>query len=206
MNGATQPKPKVKKAYSVQGYEAGAIVFATSSIEARRLGANQIDQPFEDIESCRRAPYADEYVAQGKVPALVLIANGWWFECGHCGARVCDDSTHDDDDETPHQPVEENNWVFCSPKCQQAEHDERAARQARKQRVIETVAETFPGAEVKWVDDSEPARCAFTFPGGKTAAYWRVGEETVELPPADHAAWEIYRGRAPAPEASHDAQ
>ena len=37
------------------------IVFANSSAAARREGAAELGLTFEEVESCRRAPWADEF-------------------------------------------------------------------------------------------------------------------------------------------------
>lgn len=195
MDNITEKKDDQLKAYSVQGDEAGAIVFATNSATARRMGANAIDHSWEEIETCRRAPWADIYAASGRVPPLEMINHGWWFECMHCGARVSHDTTHfdDDDNEIPHEPVEEGDGVYCTPACQQAEHRERAEQAARKEAATKAVTDRFPGVVVQWVDDSTPARTSFTFPGGQYAVNWTVGEDTASVRVVDVEAWHAYK-------------
>lgn len=110
---------KPLKAYSVQGYEYGCIVFATNSATARREGANQLDCEWEDIEYCRRATWADTYAQERRVPPLVMIDHGWWFECSYCGTKVCTDSSDEDDsgNEILHSPVADGDCVYCTQKC-----------------------------------------------------------------------------------------
>lgn len=202
MGKVTDKQGKPLKAYSVQGYEHGCIVFASNSATARRNGAGELGCDWEDIESCRRAAWADSFAQDRRVPPLVMIEHGWWFECSHCGCQISDDSTHDDDDETPHQPVAEGDWIFCCPACRDAELQERADRKARKEAATKLVLEKFEGAEVKWVDDSQPAKTSFTFPGGKYAATWTVGDELVSISQCDLEAWKAYRAPYQATEAS----
>lgn len=180
------------KAYSVQGYENGCITFAKSNVVARREGANELDIEFEEVESCRRAPWADEYSGvKGGVPPLVMIENGWWFECCNCGHRI-DSDLFDYDTDTPMEPVEENGFVYCTQACLDAENSEKAARESRKAEAVRAVEEKFPGTEVKWFGDSEPAKVSFTFPDGKCEVNWTVGEETVSVSKCDVDAWKSY--------------
>lgn len=199
MGKVTDKQGKPLKAYSVQGYEAGTIVFASNSATARRIGASEIGQDWEDIESCRRAPWADTYAQDRRVPPLVMINHGWWFECCHCGTQVSDDSSHydDDDNEIPHEPVAEGQLIYCTPACRDAEHRDRAERKARKEAATKVTTDTFPGADVKWVDDGEPANVSFTFPGGKYTANWKVGESTVSVSKCDVEAWQAYKASIP---------
>lgn len=187
---------KPLKAYSVQDDEHGEVVFATSGIAARRIGANQLNTDFECIESCRRLPWADKYASAGRVPSLELIAHGWWFECSHCYRKVCEDSCHYDKEsgqEVMHQPVEEGDCIYCTPACRDAELKARAEAKARKEATIKLVTDKFPGVEVKWVGDGEPAKVSFTFPGGSYAAHWTVGEGSIDVANGDTASWEAYR-------------
>ncbi|MEL1213721.1 hypothetical protein [Aeromonas caviae] len=123
----SQNSEKQLKAFSVQDGEHGAVVFATSGIAARRIGANELNTDFEFIESCRRLPWADQYASAGQVPPLELIANGWWLECGHCYRSVCEDSSHYDKEsgmDIPHQPVADGAHLYCTPACRDAARKE----------------------------------------------------------------------------------
>ena len=68
-----------------------------------------------------------------------------------------------------------------------------ALAKARKEATIKLVTDKFPGVEVKWVVDGEPAKVSFTFPGGTYAAHWTVGEGTIDVANGDTASWEAYR-------------
>lgn len=188
-------KIKPLKAYSVQGNEYGCIVFATNSATARREGANQIDCEWEDIESCRRAPWADAYVQERRVPPLVMIDHGWWFECSHCCTKVSSDSSSYDDDfnEIPHQPVADGHLVYCTRKCLNAASQEREARKQWRESAIKATLEKFPGVDVKWVSSNAPASVAFTFPGGNRAVTWDVGDNAVQVQQDDLDAWSAFK-------------
>ena len=204
MGKVTDKQGKPLKAYSVQGYEHGCIVFASNSATARRNGAGELGCDWEDIESCRRAPWADSYAQDRRVPPLVMIEQGWWFECCHCGCKVSDDSYHDDDEgnEIQHEPVADGQLVYCTPACLDADRREREDREARKAAAKKLALEKFPGVEVKWVGDFEPVQVMFAFPGGKYKATWTVGDELVSISQCDLEAWKAYRAPYQAAEVS----
>src|SRR5215813_9884782 len=85
------------KAYQVQeDYESNAcVVFAKRGIEARRLGAQQLNVEFESVESCRRVPQFDQYRWSKKVPTIALLEAGWWLTCRHTDQRVTIDENPD---------------------------------------------------------------------------------------------------------------
>lgn len=89
---------KPVKAYAVtERFEAmTVIVFATSGIAARRQGANEHDTEFECIDSCRRAPWADQYWGIGKIPAQAWIDNGYSQACDYCETMIYGDTTEDE--------------------------------------------------------------------------------------------------------------
>lgn len=75
------------KAYTVSDDdECAVVVFASSGIAARRMGANSLDMDFQGV-SCRRSKDFDQYTP-GPVPIDALRASGWWFDCACCGTRV----------------------------------------------------------------------------------------------------------------------
>lgn len=187
---------KALKAYSVQDEEHGVVVFATSGIAARRMGANELNTEFECIESCRRLPWADEYASAGTVPPLVLIDHGWWFECSHCGVKVCSDSgdyDKDSDKDIPHEPIADGDAVYCKPSCRDAVLKERAECKARKEAAQQAAEQKFPGVEVSWTSENDPATVCFTFPGGNYPAHWTVGSDTVRVCQIDVSTWEAFK-------------
>lgn len=189
------------KAYSVQADEAGAIIFATSGIAARRMGANELDTDFEYILSCNRAPWADQYAEQGWVPVKALLEQGWWSSCTGCGTWVSEDS--EDFDGNPHDPVIEERGLYCSPACKKAEEVEVTARKLRKEQRTQAALEKWPGIEILRVSDHDTdALVLFKFPGSTGSAKWRVGEATIRVHKADIPAWEKFTSK----EMSYDSQ
>jgi hypothetical protein len=94
---AKTAKAKTLKAYAVQETDenTGSVFFATSNIEARRLGAGQINDGQLGGLTCRRAPWADQYAETGEVPAGAAIANNWHFEDGFTGDTIDEDYLFD---------------------------------------------------------------------------------------------------------------
>ncbi len=88
-------KSKPLKCFQVEGNdepEDTMIVFARSSIEAKRHWANEHgdgDKFITGISACRR-PQWDSF-APGPVPRLELIDAGWWMECENCCVRISSD-------------------------------------------------------------------------------------------------------------------
>lgn len=62
----------------------------------------------------RRQPQYDKYAEQGYVPKVVLIADGWWFEC--CGykedGRICCRQLTEEDN-----PMIIDERVYCGQDC-----------------------------------------------------------------------------------------
>ena len=101
---------KPKLAYIVRQQEASAVVFATSPAAARRIGANEIDSTFEEVDSCCRAKDLDKYAyADFGTDRVMIEEHSWKFECNECFDLV-------------HQGTENRCYdgggsVFCSPAC-----------------------------------------------------------------------------------------
>lgn len=86
----TKPMQKPLRAYAVleKGENTGGIIFARSDIDARKRGSCEwSDGDITSVE-CRRAQWADEYAATGRVEAKAAIAHGWRFECSGCGLTI----------------------------------------------------------------------------------------------------------------------
>jgi hypothetical protein len=143
------------KAYEVRNDyadEGGCVIeFATNCATARREGASAMDADWTDVTSCRRAPQFDAY-APGPVPPLILIENGWWFECLHCSVKVdSDGEAWDDEGELlpPLEPVAHGlTGVFCSPACCGKHGAEMRMRAAAKVALCELVQTRHPEAEI----------------------------------------------------------
>ncbi len=126
---------KPLKAYEVQERQEGysTIVFATNSATARREGAAELSIDWEDVDFCRRLPWADEYAGvKGGVPPLVCIDHGWWFQCAKCGCRINSDFEGWDKDGNffDIKPIEERSLIYCSQSCKDERDDEVKCRKS----------------------------------------------------------------------------
>lgn len=191
------------------------IVFANNSAAARREGAAELGLTFEEVESCRRAPWADEFSKDGKIPIDAALDHGYWMECGHCGDRL--DYLRDEGEAVPVGIF--GGWAYCSPACEHAEAVERADRklcEAFGREVISyKLSQMHGGALLPCKSDGVftpyvyVSRDAdrfqvfelglnFTFPGGKHSGRLRYKRD--EEPDPWHAtiaqgdlpAWEIF--------------
>lgn len=134
----------------------GAIYFAKHDIVAKRWGANEYGDGELSYVSCRRAPWADEYASK-PLPAWLMIANGWHFECHGCGMRLDEDELRE-----RHLPVEgvlgsQHSLVFCSARCRRKDFSRERRRKAEAQRAIEAlkaiVRNRFP--QVSFTDEHD---------------------------------------------------
>lgn len=187
-------------AYSVQGDECGTIVFANSGIEARRIGANMLNLEFDEVESCRRAQFADIYAAFGTVPPLVLIEQGWWWSCTGCGDGVrgieVEREPGDKSEPTFKVPADAiilETEVWCSLKCKAREESKRATENVLKNTITEIVQKNWPEAGSIVVHlSTNPPQAHFMFPGGTNPAVWAYGAESVRVTAIDVAFWNAY--------------
>lgn len=163
--------------------EESTIQFATTSVAARRQGADEIGTDF-GLVSCKRLPWADQYAGK-PIPESAYIVNGWWFECATCGDRVSDETK---------APVFAFDLVFCCSNCHEAEVADRTAAADRKQELIDALLAKFPGAEVIYASDHDTRRIArFRFPGGQDPVEWALGEDTAMVYCRDVEAWNAWR-------------
>jgi hypothetical protein len=192
------------KAYQVQGDEYGCIVFATNSATARREGGRELDLEFSEVESCRRAQWADEYAdAKGGVPQLVMIKNGWWQECVHCGHRITIDDIEDgyeDDDGNVIKlnPVEKDHHIYCNQHCFDKEMEQRANHDAKADEFKNKVLSLRPDLTFKEFRGKWPqcyCSASFTFDGaqcGGIVSYGTDGEVEWRISQRDLNAWDTY--------------
>lgn len=101
-----------KKAYIVSdGEERTEIVYATSGVAARRMGAREMHLEFSEVDSCYRSKELDQFVATGGPSEKYMIEQmGWWCECGTCNEQVTSQWTEG----LCYNKFEE---PFCSPEC-----------------------------------------------------------------------------------------
>lgn len=127
----------------------GAVIFAKHAIVARRAGANEFAAGELAYVSCRRAPWADEYAGR-KLPAHVMIAHGWHFECSGCGARIDTDWLEDEGLPLAGVIGSQHSEVFCCSRCCRKALSLRRRRKAEEQRAIDAfktiVLRRFPDA------------------------------------------------------------
>lgn len=190
MTTDVQENEKPLLAYNVQGDEYGCVVFASSNVVARRVGAGELDVEFSQVTSCRRMPEADKYAAQASVPQKALVEEfGWWQECRYCASMVSAEGNA--------ERVWEDESLFCDADCQTKYHEreaigkaERAAAAAKLAEVKELTLSRFPGVKNVQVYREWNGRhkVFFNFPEGKRYAEWFVGEGTIGVSECDVAA------------------
>lgn len=200
---------KSLKAYMVREDDEGhcVIAFATNSATARREGGSELDLSFEEVDSCMRVPQFDQY-APGPVPIKALVANGWWFECQHCGVKFDEEGRHDweeneRDDEC--DPVEDGKAHYCSPTCQMGHWAERRERTARQLAVIDAALSRWPMATgvtageycKAWSSSEMEWRAQFTLPGIRYPITWGLGAKTVMVSQCDQDEFKRLYGAAP---------
>lgn len=140
------------RAYAVlEDFEnTGGIIFAERAVVARRLGANEYADGEFSAVTCRRAPWADGYVGRC-VPARLMIANGWHFECSECGERIDGDYLEDRRLTLAGVIGSQNSHVFCGSRCARRWHSIQRRRKAEETRAIEAmkdiVRRRFPDAD-----------------------------------------------------------
>lgn len=185
---------KALRAYSVQGYESGCVIFASSHVEARRLGANEIDHEFESIESCKLAPEFDQY-CPGPVPVRALLEHDWRFGCYGCSRIIYGMEVEDDETGECHEPIFHGDGVFCTSDCRDSDIRGREERKAAKEKLLNTFAKHFPDCTVEhtW-GVPVPNALKFNFPGGRYGGRWEIDDpHKVNISAIDLPAWETYR-------------
>jgi hypothetical protein len=166
----------------------GGIVFAEHAIVARREGAERYnDGDFSGV-TCRRAPWADAFAGK-PIPAKVMIAHGWHFECCGCGATIDEDWLHDQDLPLDGVIGVEHSQIYCCEVCEAQENLRRAIARDHQRRAIEAlkafVRKRFPSARFRddgnWAPHAyaagrrgtwlvEQSVVAFDFPGMQIGA------------------------------------
>lgn len=162
---------KPVKAYAVteRSEAMTVIVFATTGIAARRQGANEHNTDFECIESCRRAPWADQYQSTGTIPAQAWIDNGYSQTCDYCETVIYGDTTEDEDG-NEQEPIFEGVHAYCGPGCKEAREQENRERKANGQAFLARIKAERPfltfttlRCDFPWIYNS----AEYTFEGAK---------------------------------------
>ena len=99
-------------AYIVHHDPAVAIIFAPSSVAARRLGAAELRIDFGAVESCWRAKYLDRFATDRAGLAHELIEQHGW-EYG-CNAQFCVEPVNN---RTEGREYGRHLAPYCSAKC-----------------------------------------------------------------------------------------
>lgn len=172
----------------------GCIVFAKTSIEAKRRALRELDHDEIAGLKAQRETWADGYEASGVVPAADMIARGWTLECVGCEQQIFDTVTRYGDDgeefEVETNPCGTQHAAYCTPECRDRDRAQRARRKRGDRRCFgvfkRELARKLPGAVIA-ADDSpdhhryfgahsksgfDRALCfivAFDFPGRKHA-------------------------------------
>lgn len=192
-----------KRAYAVREDAEGqtVVVFATSGVAARRLGAEQLDLQFEEVDSCVRSPEFDAYAVSGKVPPLVLIKHGWQYECDHCGSILGFDTEGPDGFVVG--PVSDGNNVYCNDAHLMAAWREQRSLRDRMNAVVEACSLKFFGWPIFDLRGHEHYQlggretiscCDFDFPGRKgMRVRWDLGDESVWISECDKEAWQALK-------------
>lgn len=189
----SKPAKKDKPILAYEVYDGGdgwAIVFETSNVAARRIGANEIGCDFNEVEHCLRKPVFDQY-APGPVPNLALLQNGWNFECAYCGQHASDGHAHEDE-----------NYIYCSKACIARDASFQRRKQASINALIELAVIKF-GSDIRITHASvfgdsllkHPSsnQVSFTFPGSTCTAQWPFGSDYVSVAGADQVAYNNWR-------------
>lgn len=195
---------KKLKAYVVQEGDEGCctIEFATNGATARRQGASELNVEFEDVESCRRAPWADEF-APGPVPVRITLANGWWHTCSGCQCTFDAEGRRDGDDdrEDEFEPVDVGGSSFCSPTCVMVDWAASREEAARSNAGIEAGLTKWPEAVSAWTFGKYlPSRgrelvVDILLPGLEHRLEWIPGESTASVAKSDLEAYIKLYGR-----------
>lgn len=196
------------KAYEVRDGDEGncVIAFATNSAAARREGGGKLGLEFEEVESCTRAPWADQY-APGPVPMHAYLENGWWFECNHCGVSFDANGRHDANDrDDEFQPVKDGGLNYCSPTCKMEHWAENRDRTARQLAAIEAVVTRWPMAtgvtayecSRPWPSRDYEMRAQFTLPCVRYPVSWVPGAGEVSVSQCDAEDFKRLYGNAEA--------
>ncbi len=185
------------KAYCVgeDGEGCQVITFAKTNAQARREGGNELNLTFEEVEFCRRAPWADEFAGQPFIPAKAYHDQGWWLYCNNCETQLYDDA--EDEEGNQLQIVYDGRHAYCDQTCKDMREHEistvNAKAAAFKEKVLADRPDlTFTEFDMGWPRITMVAK--FTFPGCQYGGSVRDQEGDGKLDwyiaSADQPAWE----------------
>lgn len=178
------------------------IVFHHHGLAARREGAGHLGEDFEYVE-CDRAPHFDRFSEMGHVPVIELLKSGWWFECVHCGNRICDDDSRDEDEVTPlDKVVTEKDCAYCNQACKDAYDNKVKQHNLKFEAFKAAVVEARPDLNFYQFEGEWPRLtlvASFRFPGARYGGSVRDqnsdGSFQWYITNADIEAWAAYEAK-----------
>lgn len=198
------PTEKMKAYHVGEGSEGEHVItFATNSATARREGGNELNLTFEEVEFCRRAPWADQFAGQRFIPAKAYHEQGWWMYCNNCENQLYEDE--EDEEGNPLAIVYDGRHAYCDQSCKDARDkeisDANAKGEAFKAKVLaERPDLTFTEWSIGWPRISISAK--FQFPGsqygGSVSDHDGDGTLSWYVAQGDKAAWDFYQKERPA--------
>jgi hypothetical protein len=198
--------------------EHAEVVAARNVMEARRLGADEVNNG--EFESCtaERAPEYDALLGDSDALRYKQLEDGWWFGCNYadCGnERVsydCDDYDEGGKLVEP-DPFVRHGDVYCSAWCAGAEAVRHVDKRIRIWEAIEWAVATFPGASIddvwpdtfEWREAGKPGEprvssnrivatvWLFVPQQFKIRFGWQVGQAEQDMDAVAAAEWNEYR-------------
>lgn len=175
------------------------VVFHHHGLAARREGAGQLGEDFEYVE-CFRASHFDRFAEQGYVPVIELLKSGWWFECTHCGNRICDDDSRDVEEVTPlDKVVTTKHHAYCNQSCKDAQDNRIKLHNDKFEQFKVAVVDARPDLKFYEFTGEWPRltfSAKFKFPssqyGGSVRDYRATGELEWFVANGDKEAWDKY--------------
>jgi hypothetical protein len=176
------------------------VVFNNLFASARKEGAMVLGIP-EDQVLCERKQDYDQFAGYGRVPPRQLLADGYWFDCAHCGIRI--------DSDNPRTPldnivVDADGEVFCQAQCAMAHAPVRLKRNQRFEAFKRRIQQHHPDLEFSDFHGGYPHRfdrAQFEFPGGMFPGVVQEIEEGLSwcVSEVDAEAWHRYQTRPKSP-------
>ena len=191
--------------------EHAEIIAARNIMEARRLGADIVNNG--EFESCtaEREPDYDDVLGDADALAYKQLANGWWFGCNYCDCKnehVSYDTEEDDDGEPIAQdPFVRHGDVYCSAWCAGAEAVRHVERRIKIWEALEWAVGMFPGARIDsvwpdtfaWAGAKSTNRIVATVwiyvppQFGPDRFGWQVGQDEQDMSEHSATVWNEYR-------------
>jgi hypothetical protein len=169
------------------------VVFHNLFPDARREGATELGLPEEEV-ICERKREYDRFAEYGRVPPRQMLADGFWFDCAHCGARIQGDN--------PHTPlsnivVDSDGEVFCQAECAVAHEPIRLKRNQRFESFKKKIRKRYPDLNFFNFHGGYPHRfdrAQFEFPGGAFPGTLQEVEEGLSwcISEVDAKSWQNY--------------